>query len=139
MEAAILIIVLLGAFALFSFFVDRAKGFTDPSSLSDKDILSAIAGQADWLEKQLRHVAQHGGSEPYAELAEKRREYIFLLCETLISRHPDPINLMYNATKRVKQLESEGIPHRHAIVVGVKQRVFEDNGYVYMARWHPKA
>ena len=80
-----------------------------------------------------------GGAEPHPDLAESRREYIVKLCEAIIIRHPKPINIMYNATKRAKQLEDEGIPHKTAAVQGVKQRLFEDNGVSYMARWHPGA
>lgn len=139
MDATFVIVVLVLGIIAFLWIKDRAGGFTDPANLSDKDILSAIGGQADWLEKQLIHVAKHGGSEPYPELADKRREYIFHLCETLISRHPEPRNLMYNATKRAAQLEAEGASHEVAVVVGVKQALFEQNGHSYMARWHRKA
>lgn len=137
MEAIIFVIVVVVAIAAVRFVIDRAKGFADPSHMTDQEVLSAIAGQADWLEKQLHHVAKFGGIQPYPELAERRREYIVTLCETLLSRHPEPINLMYNATKRARQLETEGVPHKTAVVQGVKQRMFEDNGYTYIARWHP--
>jgi hypothetical protein len=137
MEAIVVGVILVFAVAAFSLLSDRSKGFTDPTTMTDKDILSAVAGQADWLEKQIHHVAKFGGPEPHAELAEKRREYIVRLCETLVGRHPEPINLMYNATKRARQLEAEGVPHKTAVVQGVKQRMFEDNGYSYIARWHP--
>jgi hypothetical protein len=137
MEAIVLVVVAIGAIAVIRFLLDRAKGFADPVGMTDQEVLAAIAGQAEWLERQLHHVAQFGGKEPHPELAEKRREYIVRLCETLVSRHPQPRNLMYNATKRARQLEAEGVPHKVATVQGVKQSMFEDNGYTFLARWHP--
>ena len=113
-----------------------SESFRDPNSMNDKEILSAIAGQADWLEKQLIHVAKFGGKEPQPDIAAKRREYIYRLCKILVERHPKPINIMYDATKRAAQLESEGVPHKIAVVQGVKQRLFAENGVNYMARWH---
>lgn len=137
MESIILLIVLLVSVAGAKFVIDRVKGFANPASMSDKEILSAIAGQADWLERQLHHVAKYGGAQPYPELAECRREYIVSLCEALLSRHAEPVNLMYNATKRARELEAEGVPRKTAVVQGVKQRLFEENGHTYIARWHP--
>lgn len=122
---------------LIVWFLSRgSESFRDPGSMTDKAILSAIAGQADWLERQLMHVAKFGGKEPQENIAAKRREYIYRLCKTLIDRHPKPINTMYDATKRAAQLESEGVPHKTAVVQGVKQRLFAENGVNYMARWH---
>jgi len=86
----------------------------------------------------LRHVAKFGGEEPHPKLAEGRREYIFQLCEALISRHPDPTSALYSATASAQQLESEGLPHKHAVVVAVKQQLFAENGFTYLANWHPK-
>ena len=139
MEALGLILLVGLIIVAFNFIADRANGFADPSRMTDKEILSAIAGQADWLEMQYLHVLKFGGAEPHPDLAESRREYIVKLCEAIISRHPKPINLMYSATKCAKQLEDEGIAHKTAVVHGVKQRLFEDNGVSYRARWHPVA
>lgn len=94
-------VVVFGPVAFVLWLMFRSKEqFRDPKSLSDKESLSAIAGQADWLEKQLLHVAKFGGGEPQPAVAAKRREYIYQLCEALIARHPKPINTMYDATKR---------------------------------------
>lgn len=118
-------------------FLSRAfEDFNDPADMSDQEILSAIAGQADWLERQLLHVTRYGGSEPSPEKAERRRQYIYRLCKTLVDRHPQPINLFYNATKRAAQLKAEGVSDKVAVIQGVKQRLFADNGVNYMARWH---
>ena len=136
MNTLILLAVVLALAVGIPFVVDRAKGFNDPTNMSDQDILSAIAGQADWLEKQLRHSLKFGGAEPRPELAAKRREYIYRLCETLISRHPEPKHLLYHATKRAAQLEAEGKPHKASVVIGVKERLFAESGYTYMAKWH---
>ncbi len=136
MEALGLIVILVPVGLLLWFLFRSSEDFKDPSDMSDQEILSAIAGQADWLEKQLFHVAKFGGAEPHPELAERRRQYIFRLSKTLISRHPQPINLFYNATKRASQLEADGVPHEVAVVQGVKQRLFEDNSINYIARWH---
>jgi hypothetical protein len=137
METVGLLIVLLAAVALFRLVARSMGDFREPVSMSDKEILSAIAGQADWLERQLQHVMKFGGVALHSKRADRRREYIVSLCEQLISRHPQPINLLHHATKRAKQLEIEGLPRKVAVVQAVKQRLFAENGYTYLARWHP--
>lgn len=115
----------------------RAGGFRNPTEMSDQEVLAAIAGQADWLERQRKHSMQFGGAEPHAGIAAKRRAYLVQLCETLVSRHPEPKNLLYDAAKRAGELQSEGKSRSEAVASGVKQRLFAERGYHYQARWHP--
>ena len=136
MDAMVLIGIVVILVIAIPFLLDRAKGFADPSEMSDKDILSAIAGQADWLERQAHHVAKFGGAEPHTELAVGRRDYVYRLCEALVARHPEPKNLFYNATKRAAQLQADGMSREKAVVSAVKERLFADNGHFYIARWH---
>lgn len=136
MEAIVLVGFVILIAVCLPLFLHNATVFKDPSGMTDQEILSAIAGQADWLERQALHVAKYGGSPPHADKADRRREYIFRLCEALVARHPEPKHLFYNATKRATQLQSEGVPHKRALVSAVKERLFADNGHVYRANWN---
>ena len=136
MEAIIFVIGATVVFVALIFLSHRNREFDDPAAMDDKTILSAIAGQADWLEKQERlSMSNPGAPPPFGELADKRRDYILLLCSTLIARHPEPRNLFYNATKFAAKLEQEGQAHDLAIVNAVREKVFTDNGAFYVAKW----
>jgi hypothetical protein len=136
MDAVVLIGFVVLLVIAVRLLLNRAKGFVEPSGMSDEQILSAIAGQADWLERQALHVAKFGGNEPHSSTTTARREYIYRLCEALVMRHPAPRNLFYNATKRAAQLEAEGVPREKAVVSAVKERLFTESGHVYVAKWH---
>ena len=135
MEAALVILLVVAVVFLFKFTADRSSGFRDPSGMKDEEILSAIAGQADWLEKQASHLAKFGGKEPHAELAKSRRQYIAQLCSTLLPRHQTESSIFYQASELAKKLESEGATHETANVQAVRKVAFEGNGYHYLASW----
>ena len=136
MEAALIVLVVIAAIIIYKFAADRSGGFRDPSGMSDEEILSAIAGQADWLEKQASHLAKFGGDEPHAELAKARRQYIGQLCIALLARHQAKNSTFIQASEMAKKLESEGKSSVVAHIQAVRKIAFEENGYRHFAAWH---
>ena len=61
------------------------REFDDPQPMSNHHLVSAIAGQADWLEKMIRSPVESQRSSSILELASKRRNYIARLCLEVVS------------------------------------------------------
>jgi hypothetical protein len=143
----VLLIIIVGVilFALFS----GKKEFDDPQPMSNHHLLSAIAGQADWLEKMSRSPIESQNSPSIVEIAMKRRGYISRLCLEVLSRgiagpgqnepkYPGAtvaLNIFEEVVEYVKELEATGISKEVAAVRSVKEKLFVANGVIYPSRW----
>ena len=126
-------------------------GFDDPKPMTNQHLLSAIAGQADWLEKMSRSPIESQNSPSIVELARKRRNYVAHLCMEVVSRgatDDDPnnqklkypgatiaLNVFSEVCEYAKELEAAGNSKEHSAVKSVKERLFVANGVLYPARW----
>jgi len=133
-----LVLLILGAIAVFfviRFMADRARGFDDPKTMTNQQLLSAIAGQADWIKKM--HQAPPGTqlSQSIIELTFNRKNYIALLCREVLSRDCAEGQVFYEAAQYARELESSGIPVEKAAVRAVKEKLFNANGFFYTASW----
>ena len=146
MEIVLLfIVVVVILFVLFG----RKRTFDDPEPMSNHHLLSAIAGQADWLEKMGRSPLESQNNPSIVEIARKRRGYIARLCLEVISRGvngPGPNELKYpgatvapnifeEVAQYAKELETTGTSKEVAAVKAVKEKLFVANGVIYPSRW----
>jgi len=122
------------------------SGFDDPKPMSNEHLLSAIAGQADWLDKMVRSPIESQNSPSIVELARKRRNYIAQLCVEVITRGEESggekypgatkaINVFSETTEYAKELESKEISKNNSAVRAVKEVLFKGNGVNYIANW----
>ncbi|WP_138512147.1 hypothetical protein [Rhodoferax bucti] len=148
MEIVILFVVV--AVVIF-FFVNRGEDFDDPKPMTSQHLLSAIAGQADWLEKMSRAPIESKNSSSIVELTKKRRGYIARLCMEVVSRgggdggstnqeHKYPgataaINVFSETYAYAKELEASGTSKESAAIKAVKEKLFLPNGVLYPTRW----
>jgi hypothetical protein len=148
MEIVVLLVVM--AVVIF-FFVNRGRDFDDPKPMSNQHLLSAIAGQADWLEKMSRAPIESQNSSSIVELTKKRRGYIARLCMEVVSRgagdggpnnqeHKYPgattaINVFSETYAYAKELEASGTSKENAATKAVKDKLFIPNGAFYPTRW----
>ena len=123
------------------------RDFDDPRPMTNQHLLSAIAGQADWLEKMSRAPIESQRSSSIVALASKRRIYIARLCLEVVSRADnDQDQLKYpGATKSINPfadaadyaatLSKSGLSNENAAVRAVKERLFAENGAHYFSSW----
>jgi hypothetical protein len=148
MEVVVFLIV---AVVVIAFFMNRERDFDDPKPMSNQHLLSAIAGQADWLEKMSRAPIESQGSSSIVELAKKRRGYLARLCMEVVSRgagyggpnnqelkYPGAttaLNVFSETYEYAKKLEAAGINKEGAATKAVKEKLFVPNGAFYPTRW----
>lgn len=135
---------------IFIIFNKRDKTFNDPASMDNQNILSAIAGQADWLEKYNSLITKTETidiSGQSFKMAMNRKEYIAKLCIEAISRankddslkYPGAtksISLFYESFEYSKELETKGISKKNAAVRAIKEKIFIPSlGERYPSRW----
>lgn len=151
MEVVLLIIGAIIIFFAFRIFSSATASFDDPKPMSNHHLLSAIAGQADWLEKMSRAPIESQNASSIVEISKKRRGYIARLCIEVISRGatdggPNNQELKYpgatsapNVFAEVyeysKELEAAGNTKENSAVKSVKEKLFVANGVLYSARW----
>ena len=123
------------------------QSFDDPKPTTDQHLLSAIAGQADWLEKMGRSPVETQQSASIVELARKRRGYIAQLClEACARADRDDGRPMYPGATRstnafteaadyAKELATKGVSGENAAVRAVKEKMFIPSGAIYSSRW----
>jgi hypothetical protein len=151
MEIVLLIIGAIAIFVVIRIFSNATASFDDPKPMSNHHLLSAIAGQADWLEKMSRAPIESQNSSSIVELARKRRGYIARLCMEVVSRGatdggPGNQELKYPGTttafnvfletyEYAKELEAAGDSKESAATKAVKAKLFVPNGVLYPTRW----
>lgn len=122
--------------------------FDDPQPMTNVHLLSAIAGQADWLEKTNRAPLESQRYASIVELTSKRKNYISRLCLEVVSRgnKDDDVSPKYpGATKSLNvfsetaeyasELENTNISRGNAAVRAVKEKLFTANGASYFSNW----
>lgn len=126
-----------------------SRGFDDPKPMANEHLLSAIAGQADWLEKMSRAPIESQRSQSIVGLAAKRRNYIAQLCLEVISRggaddgqpkYPGAtksINVFSETYDYSKELEASDVDvsKENAAIKAVKEKLFAANGVNYFTSW----
>ncbi|TYC55266.1 hypothetical protein ETQ85_14725 [Zoogloea oleivorans] len=124
-----------------------SQTFDDPKPMTDQHLLSAIAGQADWLEKMSRSPIETQQSASIVELARKRRGYIAQLClEACARADRDDGRPMYLGATRstnafteaadyAKELAAKGVSGENAAVRAVKEKMFIPSGVIYSSHW----
>jgi hypothetical protein len=148
MEYVVLLIVVV---VITAFLMNRGRDFDDPKPMSNQHLLSAIAGQADWLEKMIRAPIESQNSPSIVELAKKRRDYIARLCLEVISRgttdggannqelkYPGATtapNVFAEVSEYARELEAAGNTTENAATKAVKEKLFVPNGVFYPTRW----
>lgn len=148
MELVVLLVVVVVAIA---FFMNRERDFDDPKPMSNQHLLSAIAGQADWLEKMSRAPIESQNSSSIVELTKKRRGYVARLCMEVVSRgagdggpnnqelkYPGAttaLNVFSETYEYAKELETTGNSKENAATKAVKEKLFVPNGVFYPTRW----
>lgn len=119
--------------------------FIDPKTMTHHQLVSSIAGQADWLEKMSRSPIDSQNNPSIIEIARKRRGYIARLCLEGFSKAPDD-QLKYEgdavgfdpfkeAREYAKELEANGMSRDNAAVRAVKEKLFKANGVNYPTKW----
>ncbi len=148
MEYVVLLIVVV---VVAAFLMNRGRDFDDPKPMSNQHLLSAIAGQADWLEKMSRAPIESQNSTSIIELARKRRSYIARLCMEVVSRgagdggpgnqelkYPGAtaaINVFSETYEYAKELEAAGNSKENAATKAVKEKLIVPSGVFYPTRW----
>lgn len=130
--------LILGAIVLalvLPLVIVQSKGFDDPKGMTNHQLLSAIAGQADWIKKMHQAPAETQFSKSIIELTFKRKNYIAQLCREVVSRDCAEGQIFFEVAQYAKELESSGVPPDKAVVRAVKEKLFNANGVVYSASW----
>ncbi len=121
--------------------------FNDPQPMTNEHLLSAIAGQADWLEKMNRAPLDTQKSSSIVELTSKRRSYISRLCLEIVSRgnkgsgqpkYPgatNSLNVFAETAEYASEIENTGVRRNNAAVRAVKEKLFVANGVSYFSSW----
>lgn len=135
MQAILLIIAGIVLFFVFRFLLDRTKGFDDPKTMTRHHLVSAIAGQADWIEK-MRASPWESQQMPYIiKLTLERKNYLERLCVEVVSRDGEDGLVFYETAQYAKELESSGITKEKAAVRAVKEKLFDKSGVFYPSSW----
>lgn len=148
MEYIVLLIVIV---VVAAFLMNRGRDFDDPKPMPNQQLLAAIVGQADWLEKMARAPIETQNSQSILELARKRRGYIARLCMEVVSRgaagggsnnqellYPgatSALNVFSETSEYARELEVAGNSKEHSAVKSVKEKLFKENGVIYPTRW----
>jgi len=151
MEIFLWIIGAIVIFVAIRIFSNATASFDDPKPMSNQHLLSAIAGQADWLEKMSRTPIETQNSSSIVELAKKRRGYIARLCMEVVSRgagdggpnnqdlkYPgatNALNVFSETYEYAKELEAAGNNKESAATKAVKEKLFVPSGVFYPTRW----
>jgi hypothetical protein len=139
-----IVLWIIGAIAIFfaiRIFSNATASFDDPKPMSNHHLLSAIGGQADWLEKMRAAPPETQQSPSIIELSKKRRNYIALLCLELLSRKQrgyvtEEEGLTFpEAAKYAQELEATGVSRENAAVRAVKEKLVATSGYSYSSSW----
>jgi len=149
-----IILWIIGAIVIFvtiRIFYNKTASFDDPKPMSNEHLLSAIAGQADWLEKMSLTPIETQNSSTIIELAKKRKGYIARLCMEIVSRgagdggqnnqdlkYPGAttaINVFSETYEYAKELEAAGNNKENAATKAVKEKLFVPNGVFYPTLW----
>jgi len=138
------IVLLIVVGVVVAFLMNRWRGFDDPKPMPNQQLLAAIAGQAEWLEKMSRAPIESQNSPSIIEIATKRRGYIARLCLELLSRE-EAENEIYpgankgprfpEAVKYANELAGSGVSKENAAVRAVKEKLFIPSGAIYPTRW----
>lgn len=147
----VVVVLLVVVVIVVAFLVNRGGDFDDPKPMSNVHLLSAIAGQADWLEKMSRAPIEIQNSASIVELARKRKGYIARLCVEVISRgatdggpnnqelkYPGAttaLNVFSEVYEYTKELEAAGNSKEGSATKAVKEKLFVPNGVFYPTRW----
>lgn len=140
MEIFLLIIGLIVIFVVIRIFFNATASFDDPKPMSNQHLLSAIGGQADWLEK-VRATPNENQQSSILALSKKRKHYIALLCLELLSRKQpayvtgDEEPTFPEAATYAKELESIGVSRENAAVRAVKEKLIAPSGFSYLSSW----
>jgi hypothetical protein len=138
------IVLLIAVVVVVAFLMNRGRDFDDPKPMPNQQLLAAIAGQADWLEKMSRAPIESQNSPSIIEITKKRRGYIARLCLELLSRETAENEIYPGASKGLrfpeaveyaKELESSGVSKENAAVRAVKEKLFVPSGAIYPIRW----
>lgn len=127
---------------------EQPRDFDDPQPMTNEHLLSAIAGQADWLEKMNKSPLESQRSAPIVELTSKRKNYISLLFLEVISRgnkdddvapkYPEAtksLNVFSETAENASELENTNISRNNAAVRAIKEKLFATNGASYISNW----
>lgn len=134
MEVFFVIVVLIIGFVVVKF-ASANKDFDDPKPMSNEHLLSAIAGQADWLDKMSRSPFETQRTASIVELTHKRRGYITRLCMEVVFRGQSNGNVFHDAAIKAKELESSGNSPEKAATQAVKKELFAASGISYISTW----
>ncbi len=141
MEIFLLVIGAIVIFFLIRILFNTTTSFDAPGPMSNQHLLSAIGGQADWLEKVRAAPHESQQSSSIIELSKKRKNYIALLCLELLSRKQpayvtgDEEPTFPEAAKYAKELESVGVSRENAAVRAVKEKLVAPSGFSYPSSW----
>ncbi|MHB0990289.1 MAG: hypothetical protein ACYC0M_03295 [Burkholderiales bacterium] len=141
MEISLLTIGAIVIFVVIRIFSNATASFDDPRPMSNQHLLSAIGGQADWLEKVKAAPYESQQSSSIIDLSKKRRNYIARLCLELLSRKQpayvtgDEESAFPEAAKYAKDLESVGVSRENAAVRAVKEKLVVPSGFSYPSSW----
>lgn len=141
MEIILFIIGAIVVFFVIRIFSSATASFDDPKPMSNQHLLSAIGGQADWLEKMRAAPRETQQSPSIIELSRKRRNYIALLCLELLSRKQrgyviEEEGLSFpEAAKYAQELEAAGVSRENAAVRAVKEKLVAPSGFSYPSSW----
>ena len=140
----VIVVVLVIVIAVAS---NASRSFDDPKPMTNERLLSAIAGQADWLEKMKTAPVQSQQSPSIIALTRDRKGYIARLCLEVVSRasssegqlkYPGAsvaLNVFSETAEHAKSLEASGVSKENAAVRAVKQKMFAENGVRYPSSW----
>ena len=147
MESLVILVVIV--VIVFFLFAGMKKEFDDPKAMTNHQLVSAIAGQADWLEKMSRSPIASQSDTSIVEIARKRRGYIGKLCLEVVSRGldgPKPgeqkypgatkaSNVFAEVSEYAKAKEATGLTKEIAAMRAVKQKLIVENGLSYPTSW----
>ena len=134
MEVFFVIVVLVIGFVIVKA-ASGSRDFDDPKPMSNEHLLSAIAGQADWLDKMIRAPFETQQTASIVAIAQKRRGYIARLCLEVVSRGQAEGSVFNDAAMKAKELEASGISAEKAAVQVVRKDLFAASGATYIASW----
>ncbi|PKD37798.1 hypothetical protein CWO84_21310 [Methylomonas sp. Kb3] len=122
-------------FKLLQFVLDRARGFDDPTTMEMQHLVSAIAGQADWIEKMRSSPWETQQMSHIIKQTNERKNYIARLCVEIVSRDGVDGQFFQEAAQYAKELELSGIAKDKAATQAVKEKLFTKNGFLYPSSW----
>ena len=139
-----IIVLIVAVVIVVAFFMNRWRDFDDPKPMSNQHLLSAIAGQAEYLEKISASPYETQKMSSIVELGKKRRNYMARLCLELLSRDTAENEIYPGASKGsrfpeaaqyAKELEATGVSKENAAVRAVKEKLVVPSGFIYPTRW----